>query len=352
MYTVKHRMHRTSEGSRENPKRLDNGLKFIKNRTDVLDSYELIEDFPPASDEDLLRAHEKSYIDFMEGYCRNGGGFLGDSTYVHKGSCTAARYSAGGAITVCKEVLNNKKPGFALIRPPGHHALADNYGGYCLYNNAAIAAKWLQNKKQRKIMIIDWDGHAANGTMRIFYDDPTVLTISIHRDPHGFYPHDGYIHQIGKGAGRGYSVNVCLPPGSGDNEFRMACEQIVFPIAREFSPHFVIGCNGFDSHYSDNVVGLRLTSQSYYHIAKNLSEMFSGRFGVIMEGGYEKFNGKLLHALLSGLLRIRNPYEESLDISGSVIQQGGIRKETKENLSNIKEVLSDYHIGVVFEDAD
>ncbi len=351
-YTPKHQMHRASVVSRENPERLESGFKYIKNRTDIFKTYDLIEDFQPASDEDIARIHEKSYIDFMEGYCKKGGGFLGDSTYVQKGTCLAARYSAGGAIEVCRKVSSGYKTGFALIRPPGHHALPDNYGGYCIYNNAAIAARWLQSEKPNtysKIMIVDWDGHAANGTMRTFFEDPTVLTISTHRDPHGFYPHDGYPHQIGSGAGRGYTVNIPLPAGAGDKEFRRVCEEIVFPLEKEFSPDFVIGCSGFDSHYSDTVVGLKLTSGSYHYIAKELAHRYTGRLAVLMEGGYEKFNGKLLHTLLAALMKKDNPYKDvKIDLSGSLMQKSNVRKETEENIVELKSVLCDYPLGKVF----
>ncbi|MFO7992108.1 MAG: histone deacetylase [Thermoplasmata archaeon] len=351
VYTNKHQIHRASVVSRENPERLESGFKYIKNRTDILDHFDMDQEFEPATREDLERVHEKSYIDFMEKYCENGGGFLGDSTYVQKGSCRAAKYSSGGAIELCDQVKKNYDYGFALIRPPGHHATLDNYGGYCLYNNSAVAARWLQEKRRiNKVMIVDWDGHAANGTMRIFYDDPTVLTISVHRDPNGFYPHDGFLHQIGKREGRGYCVNVCLPAGSGDPEFKKVCESLVFPLANEFNPDFVIGCNGFDSHHSDPVVGLRFTSRSYHYIAKKLSMKYNGRSALLMEGGYEKFNGKLLHTLLSGLSLFDNPYEELEDnLSHSILQKGSICKETDEMLKELKNLLRDSPLGGFIE---
>ncbi len=346
IYTPKHQIHRAAVTSRETPERLVDGYNYIKNRTDILDSFELVEDFPPATEEDILRIHEKPYVEFMKNYCEKGGGFLGDSTYVQKGTCKAARYSAGGAIEACRRVMGDDDVSFALIRPPGHHAMPDRHGGYCIFNNAAIAARWLQDQGMKKIMILDWDGHAANGTMRIFYEDPTVLTISIHRNPEGFYPHDGYIHQVGRGAGMGHSVNVCLPHGAGDKEFKMACDQIVFPLIREFLPDFVIGCNGFDSHHSDEVVRLRYTSKSYYFIAKRLSEMYNGRLALIMEGGYKKFNGKLLHSILSGLSGKDNPVEELDDnLSRSLMQMTNIFKETEDHLDRLKSTLSDYPLG-------
>ncbi len=351
IYTPKHKMHRASVVSRENPERLESGYKYIMNRTDILKTYDLIEDFEPANDEDLERVHERSYIDFMEGYCSRGGGFLGDSTYVQKGTCMAARYSAGGAIEACRRIKNGYRAGFALVRPPGHHALPDNYGGYCIYNNGAVAARWLQAQTARRfgVMIVDWDGHAANGTMRAFFDDPSVLTISLHRDPQGFYPHDGFSHQVGSGEGRGYTVNVPLPAGAGDKEFKRACEEIVFPLAKRFSPDFVIGCNGFDSHYSDNVVGLKLTSESYHFIAHELAHRYPRKLAVIMEGGYEKFNGKLLHTILSGMMARDNPYKDvEIDLSGSILQKGSVRKQTEDSIKELKTVLKDYPLGDVF----
>ncbi len=349
VYSPVHEIHQASMTSRENPERLSRGYKYIKNRTNILDHFDLLEKYEPVTDEELERVHERTYIDFIEGYCKKGGGFLGDSTYVQKGSCKAARYSAGGAIESCRRVVDEYDNSFALIRPPGHHAKPDNYGGYCLYNNAAIAARWLQKNNKKKIMILDWDGHAANGTMRVFYEDPTVLNISIHRDPEGFYPHDGFAHQIGKGEGIGYCVNVGLPAGAGDQEFRKTCEKIVFPLAEEFDPDFVIGCNGFDSHHSDSVVGLSYTSDSYFFIASELAKRYSGDLSILMEGGYEKFNGKLLHTILSGLSHHKNPYEEMDDLSRSVIQKGSVCKDTNKKIDELKMILSDYPLGKVFK---
>ncbi len=347
VYTPIHQIHRASVTSRETPERLDSVYKYIKNRTEILDVFSIIEEFEPACIEDILRVHEKPYLDFMKGYCEKGGGFLGDSTYVQKGTWKAAKYSAGGAIEACKKVLENYDVSFALIRPPGHHALPDRYGGYCIFNNAAIATRWLQNQGHKKVMIVDWDGHAANGTMRVFYDDPSVLTVSLHRNPDGFYPHDGYTHQVGRGAGMGYSANLCLPLGAGDKEFKLACEKILFPLAKEFEADFVIGCNGFDSHHSDNVVGLRYTSASYHYIANKLSQMYGGRLALLMEGGYEKFNGKLLYTILCGLTHADNPYVETDDdvLSHSVIQDSNVCKDTLDSIKKLKNTLVDYPIG-------
>lgn len=346
VYNPIHQLHRASMVSRENPERLDRGYKFIKNRTDILEDYDIKEDYDPASDEDIARVHEKTYIDFLEDYCKKGGGFLGDSTYVQKGSCKAARYSAGGAIEVCRDIMKGYESGFALIRPPGHHALPDNYGGYCLYNNGAIATKWLQEQGKRKIMIVDWDGHAANGTMRTFYEDDRVLNISVHRDPEGFYPHDGFTHQIGKGAGRGYTVNVSMPMGAGDQELKKVFDEIVLPIGEEFDPDFVIGCNGFDSHHSDSVVGLNYTANSYHYISSELSSRYRGDLALLMEGGYEKFNGKLLHTVLAGLLEEDSPYKEDENtLSSSVVQKGNVSKETDEEVEELKSTLSDFSLG-------
>lgn len=346
IYTPLHKIHRVESTSRENPERVESSIKYIMNRTDILDYIELTEGFDPASLDDILSIHDKPYIDFMISYCERGGGFLGDSTYVQKGTWNAAIHSAGGAIETCRQVIHGKEFSYALIRPPGHHAFRDKCGGYCILNNSAIAARWLQKQGLNKIMIIDWDGHAANGTMSVFYDDPSVLTISIHRSPDGFYPHEGFMHQIGRSSGMGYSANLCLPNGAGDKEFKMICEKILFPLADEFDPDFVIGCNGFDSHHSDPVVGLKYTSSSYYYIATKLAEKYSGKLGIITEGGYEKYNGKLLHTLLYGLLGMDNPFPESDNsLSRSIVNKENICKDTLANIDKLKSVLADYPLG-------
>ncbi|UCG69349.1 MAG: histone deacetylase [Thermoplasmata archaeon] len=347
IYNSSHIGHKPGTSSPENPERLTSIMDFLENEAKVFDhNCVLIKDFEPAREEDALLVHEMRYIDFMKKYCKRGGGFLGDSTYLTKGSFEHALLAVGGAIKASELVLQRRfDTSFALIRPPGHHASKDRHGGYCILNNAAILARYLQNwRGLKKIMIVDWDAHAADGTMKIFYEDPTVVTISLHQDPIDFYPHNGFMRQIGAREGRGTNINVVLPKTSGDDEYLLAIEEIVLPIFHQFSPDFVIGCNGFDAHFSEQNTNLRMTCEGYYDLVKKLKEEMTGKFTILMEGGYTKFNGKLTHSIIAALTGKDVPYTKEIDIrSDSLFKEGTPRKTFEKNLKNIKQLLLGFY---------
>jgi len=163
--------------------------------------------------------------------------------------------------------------------------------GFCYFNNVAVMARYLQEKLGlKKILILDWDAHAANGTMDIFYDDPSVLNISIHQDPVSFYPGTGFAEQIGQGPGKGYTVNVPLRSGAGDSDYVYVLEELVIPLARSFQPELIAISTGFDSHNDDFISGLQLTENGYGFLTEmmmNLAkEICGGRLMVELEGGY------------------------------------------------------------------
>jgi acetoin utilization deacetylase AcuC-like enzyme len=237
IYNPNHINHYPEVSSPEMPERIIKIIDLLKNREKIFnEKCRLISDFKPGSEEDLLKIHTKNYIQFVKDYAKKGGGFLGDSTYITRSTHEIALLAVGGAIRASEEVINGKSDfALALIRPPGHHASKDKYGGYCIYNNAAVLARYLQNKKKmKKILILDWDAHAANGTMDIFYDDPSVMLISIHQDPHNYYPKTGFLSQMGKSKGLGYTINVEMPRGSGDEEYFTVLNELI--CMRNFSP--------------------------------------------------------------------------------------------------------------------
>jgi acetoin utilization deacetylase AcuC-like enzyme len=194
-------------------------------------------------------------------------------------------------------------------------------------------------------MIVDIDAHAGNGTMRIFYEDPTVLNLSVHRDPHDFYPHDGFIHQIGRGKGRGYNINVPVPEGCGDEEYMYIFEEFIEPVYNSYTPGYVMCLVGFDAHYTDNQSNLQLTSNGYYEFVKRLKEMAGGRLCIVLEGGYNTAeNVNLTHTLIHALLDKPLPYNDIVDgLSSSVTRQVKTRTILTENLKELKELLDDYY---------
>ncbi len=343
LYNEKHIEHNPSVISVktfEVPDRIIKAMWYLeKNGIFKNDPYYLIDDFSMATEKDLLRVHEESYISFVSNYALNGGGFLGDSTYITPKTYGIAKLAAGAALKAGDLVAGGKYSfSFVMTRPPGHHAGRNRYGGFCLFNNAAILARYLQEvKKIEKIMILDWDAHAGDGTMDIFYDDPTVLTVSLHRDPHDFYPRRGFTKETGIQAGKGYSVNIEMPAGSGNAEYMLSFDEVVMPLVERFSPGFIICSCGFDAYYKEKNVGLNLTSEGFHGMAAKVRSVYKGNLVLLMEGGYHDFNGQLCHSVLSALEGKPNPISDVPEISSfKQNQQKRIFEETVSKLEEVK----------------
>jgi acetoin utilization deacetylase AcuC-like enzyme len=196
----------------------------------------------------------------------------------------------------------------ALIRPPGHHATKNQAMGFCYFNNVALAADYLREVYNlKKICIMDWDAHAGNGTMEIFYKTKDVLNISIHQDPSYFYPGVGFIHQKGEEEGEGYTINIPLEEGACNSDYLFLLEEFVIPKIREFHPEFIIISSGCDSHKDDSISSLCLNEEGYGMMTNlfiSLSEdLCEGRLLIALEGGYNlealaKSNYEIVKTLL------------------------------------------------------
>ncbi|MGB3908819.1 MAG: histone deacetylase [Methanomethylovorans sp.] len=345
LYSEAHIAHfpvNTNVQDMERPERLTGAMEYLQRSGVFSKRCDLITDKYPASDQDLLLVHSAEYIKFVRSYSLSGGGFLGDSTYMTSNTFEVAGLAVGSSIQAGELVFSGRySAAMVMTRPPGHHANADKYRGFCIFNNAAVLARYLQRKKGiSKVMIIDWDAHAGDGTMEIFYDDPTVLVLSLHRDPHGFYPRRGFSSQTGEGPGVGYTVNVEMPVGAGDEDYAFVFDELVIPLLHSFSPDFVICSCGFDAYYKEQHIKLNLTSAGYHMMTKKIMSIMNGNLVLIMEGGYHKFNGHLAHVVINSLLGLPDPIADTLKTTEyERNQQKSIMKATEKKVSYVKEML-------------
>ncbi|KAL8280223.1 hypothetical protein RQP46_007337 [Phenoliferia psychrophenolica] len=224
------------------------------------------------------------------------------SIYVNTESAMCARLSCGGVIEMCRAVAEGQiRNGFAIVRPPGHHAEPTDPMGFCFFNNASVAAKWLRTvyaddpapgtvgKGINKVLILDWDVHHGNGTQKAFWDDPNVLYISLHRHDGSFYPGGTYgaAEMVGEDAGEGFSVNIPFPERKmGNADYIYAFQQVVMPIAYEFAPDFVIVSAGYDAAQGDKLGQMEVTPEGFAHMTHMLSVLANGKLVLALEGGY------------------------------------------------------------------
>ena len=273
----------------EQPARIKSIYAFLK-KSDLFKNLLLL-DSKPASIEDISLVHQMSYIKHVKHTCERGEHFIDSlDTAICPKSYEVALLAVGGVLTLMDAVMTGKaRNGFALVRPPGHHAEREMALGFCLFNNVAIAAQYLQkNYKVERVLIIDWDVHHGNGTQHVFEDDPTVFYFSTHQYP--YYPGTGSELEIGRGKGKGTTLNVPLRAGSGDKEYQHAFQEIFYPKASEFKPEFILISCGFDAHEDDPLAQMNLKDESYgffTDIARKLArENGHERIVSVLEGGY------------------------------------------------------------------
>ncbi len=244
-----------------------------------------------ASREELEAVHSPSYIDRVAATAGRPCVRLDMDTSTCAESYPVALLAAGGLMELVKSVIEGKLDnGFALVRPPGHHAERDRAMGFCLFNNVAIAAEYALKKfSLDKILIVDWDVHHGNGTQNSFYEDPRVLYFSTHR--YGFfYPGSGAATEVGRGKGEGFNVNIPLPTGCKDSVYGIFFDTVLRPIASEFKPRLILVSAGFDIHYDDPLGGEEVTPAGFSRMTQILMEIAEstaqGRLAITLEGGY------------------------------------------------------------------
>jgi acetoin utilization deacetylase AcuC-like enzyme len=236
---------------------------------------------------ELARVHTDRYLEEIA--ATTGRPVMLDAdTFTSAASHEVALLAAGAAVEAAEHAWRSGEPALALVRPPGHHAEPDRALGFCLYNNAAIAAAALRSRGVERVAIVDVDVHHGNGTQTAFYADPTVLYISSHQYP--FYPGTGAADETGEGAGRGFTLNLPLEAGATDREFEGAYRSKVLPALERFEPGALVVSAGFDAHALDPLAGMRMTAAGYATLVALLDEaavrLCDRRIALVTEGGY------------------------------------------------------------------
>ncbi|OOP57539.1 MAG: hypothetical protein AYP45_02805 [Candidatus Brocadia carolinensis] len=280
--------HDTGYGHPENASRLENTVAHL--RQSNLWEQLRVEKPRAASGEEVGLVHPPAYIEAIKKIADTGGGWLDADTVVSAASYHAALYAAGAPLTAIDLVVKGEKENaFCLIRPPGHHAIPARGMGFCLFNNAAIAAKYLQVKyRLERVFIVDWDVHHGNGTQDTFYGDPTVLYFSMHRYP--FYPGSGRKEETGQGKGKGFTINIPLSADTQSKKYIELFTDIVEQKTAQFLPEFIIISAGFDAYRKDPIGGLNLEIEDFGTlteiVVKSADKHCQGKIVSCLEGGY------------------------------------------------------------------
>ncbi len=253
------------------------GLKFLAPREATVD--------------EIAMCHRPDYIAEVE-HTESLDRFDFDpDTHSSRESYQTALLAAGGVLTAVQAVIDgDANNAFAIVRPPGHHALPNRAMGFCFFNNLAIAANWLVKVRGlKRVMIVDWDVHHGNGTQEMFYESPEVLYTSIHQFPH--YPGTGSLHEIGYGPGTGYTINMPMPAEFGDAEYLRVFDRLIMPMGRHFRPEFILVSAGFDCHFRDPLAQMRVSELGFAAMARRVNrlaaECCGGKMVAALEGGYD-----------------------------------------------------------------
>lgn len=275
--------HLTGPGHPERPERLAAVLGMLAG--DEWDAHLLRIEPEPVEPHLLNAVHGGRYIEHVRALAASGGGHLDPDTVVSPASYDVALRAAGGAVAAVQQAAATKGHAFALVRPPGHHARPTHGMGFCLFNNVACAAEAARGLGMARVFILDWDVHHGNGTQEIFYRQSGVLYCSLHQEY--WYPGTGAIEETGEGDGAGFTVNLPLPAGTGDEGYRHAFEEVILPLIQSFAPDLLLVSAGYDAHHADPLGGMLLTASGFAALTRLVLACYGGPVAAILEGGYD-----------------------------------------------------------------
>jgi acetoin utilization deacetylase AcuC-like enzyme len=298
-----------------------------------------------ATRDELLAVHDADYVDFIKQSSDGGGARLTSTTVLAPGSWIPLLAAAGTVLEAADAVIKgSSERAFALVRPPGHHAQPGTADGYCFFSHAALVAQRARDAGFERVAIVDWDVHHGNGSQECFYDRCDVLTSSIHMD-HGSWgpthPQTGRTDELGSGIGRGFSINIPLPFGAGDQSYETALRTVIAPVLRQFKPTFLVASIGQDASTFDANGRHNVTMQGFNALGRALrevaDELTDGRMVMVQEGGYARsYSAFCLHATLEGILgrpsQLPDPLAYLPDDTGRLAQR----------MSDIQQQLSPY----------
>lgn len=276
--------HRSPPGHPECPARLEAARRGFEAGMGGRAALRLVE--RDAEWGELVRVHTAAYLERLAGLSASGGGQLDADTFVTAHSWEVARRASGAALAVTDALIDDRADhGVALLRPPGHHARPDQGMGFCLLNHVAVAARHALSRGLKRVLIVDWDVHHGNGTEEVFESSSEVLYASLHESPQ--YPGTGAASDVGRGAGRGYTLNVPLSSGAGLAAYQAAFERLVLPVVHQFRPELTFVSAGYDAHARDPLGGMQLDAHAYAWMTRCLLRASSCPLSFLLEGGYD-----------------------------------------------------------------
>ncbi|MGZ4935029.1 MAG: histone deacetylase family protein [Halobacteriota archaeon] len=333
IYDPAYRNHNTGDHV-ESRSRLDAVIHGIEEneyarRVPILKPYK-------ATADQIKANHDARYIAGVRRLADAGGGWLDADTYCSPQSYTVAVLAVGGAICAVDAVMADVSNAFALVRPPGHHAVRNKAMGFCIFNNVACAAKYaLASHDLERILVVDWDVHHGNGTEAAFYEDPRVLYFSTHQRP--FYPGTGDYGDVGTGDGTGFNVNVPLPAGVNDDGYHYIYETLLAPIAAEFEPELTFISAGQDIHYADPIGGMCATASCFRALTERVKSFSpEGRVIAVLEGGYD------LEALTNSTLAICGSLFGFATSFAEEAVESGVSKDVRGRVGKVKKIQARY----------